>query len=293
MKKTFIFIVSLIGLLAFVNAQNNFPTSNAIWNESVQEKNSYYGLLGDTTINDMLYSKLYQFSDTILSVENTHSLIGYFRNEGQKVFFKSLYGGHADILLYDFGAEVGDTIWHNAILYDYYHFEFGNTYSIITSIETTNNRKIYFVNGPVFHNIWYENIGSTMGVLRAITTSPLYIPPDAYMLNCFKHNNTVQYIDNPRCNKCFCTTNTISENSFSEIVTIFPNPTDHILNIEIPENIEVKSVTIYDIDGKLIKKYRMHAYRFIQIDVSILKPRSYILKIETDNNIFNKLLIKK
>jgi hypothetical protein len=68
-------------------AQNYFPTSNAIWNESILNYNSYYGLLGDTLINDMNYSKLYQFSDTVLSIENIQKYIGAIRNEGQKVFF--------------------------------------------------------------------------------------------------------------------------------------------------------------------------------------------------------------
>lgn len=281
--------------------QNYFPTANAIWNESVQDRNSYYGLLGDTIINNIPHSKLFQFSDTMLSVEKIQRYIGAIRNEEQKVFFKPMapfgyYVGQEyieEILLYDFGAKIGDTVWHNAIWYNYFDIFFDpDSYSIIESIQIDNNRKIYSVRGPVFFNQWYEGIGSGMGVLRSITTSPLYIPPSDYELNCFKHNDTVKYLNNPTCNKCFCTSNNVLENSFSDIMNIYPNPTEDVLNINISENAEIKSISMYSIDGKLIERY-IHFYNSCQLNISHLKQGIYIIKIETIHNIFNKLLIKK
>jgi len=106
-----------------INNAGHFPTSNAIWNESVERRSRYYGLLGDTIINEKLYSKLYQFSDTVLLYDKIKGCVGALRNEVQKVFFKPGYTPSPEILLYDFGAKVGDTVWHNAkMVYDeYYH----------------------------------------------------------------------------------------------------------------------------------------------------------------------------
>ena len=69
MKKLYLILVMCIATSAF--AQNSFPTSNAIWNESIfvndRQSEELFGLLGDTIINEKLYSKLYEFTDTILS----------------------------------------------------------------------------------------------------------------------------------------------------------------------------------------------------------------------------------
>ena len=96
MKKLIIILFTILSISSY--AQESFPTSNAIWNESVEGHYSTYGLLGDTIINDVLYSKLYEFSDTLLSEVNIKNYIGAFRNEGKKVWFKfaGYYGYYVD-----------------------------------------------------------------------------------------------------------------------------------------------------------------------------------------------------
>ncbi|MDR2009578.1 MAG: T9SS type A sorting domain-containing protein [Bacteroidales bacterium] len=310
MKKIVLLVTVLIGLSIFLHAQISFPTSNAIWNECVEintiKYEMRYGLLGDTLINDTLYSKMYQFADTILSEEYIYSsgyidgYIGAFRNEEQKVFFKPAYWSYSDILLYDFGAEVGDTVWHyvdnNLFIHDYYNIvsNSGESYSIITSITTENGRKIYQVdNASQYTYEWYEGIGSNSGVLRSLETA---VPTDGnsydYYLLCFKHNGNVEHLSNPICNVCFCPLFDVKENSYSELINIYPNPTKDILNIELPEDMKVKTMTIYSIDGKFIEEITYSFYSG-QLDVSNLKAGSYTLNIETDKGSFNKLIIKK
>ena len=77
-----------------------------------------------------------------------------------------------------------------------------------------------------------------------------------------------------------------------ETIHIFPNPTNGVFNISIPENINIKSISIYSIDGKLIDK---NNYSFVRkhLDISGLEAGSYIINIETENNSFNKIIIKK
>ena len=207
MKKIIYLFGFLTCLTASSFAQNNFPMSNAIWNVKYHDGEYLYGLIGETTFNDKIYSNLYLISDTILSEENIVSYIGSFRNEGQKVFFRPAYWMYPDILLYDFSVNLGDTVWHNAAVYYSHNGEYdvmsASTYTIIQSIDIVNGIKV-INNNFVPH--WVENIGNYHGFFGHIIAIPLNgnIPH----LNCFKHNGIVIYPnrihpDNP-CNTCPC-----------------------------------------------------------------------------------------
>ncbi|MBK8365242.1 MAG: hypothetical protein IPL24_16695 [Bacteroidetes bacterium] len=63
-----------------------------------------YRLSGDTTLGVYQYKKLLQTNDTTLIY---WSLKGAMRDSGQKVFYTDFFN---EYLLYDFGANVGDTI---------------------------------------------------------------------------------------------------------------------------------------------------------------------------------------
>ena len=298
----------LIPLFAFcifsAQAQNSFPTSNAIWNESIYTngvKHEYlYGLLGDTIINEKLYSKLFEFSDTLLLVENIRGYIGALRNEEQKVFFKPVNWEYSDILLYDFGAEVGDTVWHNAFL-NYFEFQNNeyylvehcmeqNCFSTIKGITIENDRKIFQVSyRGWWDGSWIEGIGCERGLLRSLITKfPMFMSPYDFILNCYKHNDTVKYLNNPSCNICFCSALNITEKTYFDRINIFPNPFKDIVNIEIPNNIKIKSINIYSIDGK--KTYFSDSR---QLNISNLKNGIYIINVETDKFNYKQLIIKQ
>jgi len=84
--------------------------------------------------------------------------------------------------------------------------------------------------------------------------------------------------------------NCIIENDIPNL-KIYPNPTKDILNMEIQNNEEIKSITIYSMEGKLIEK-DMYIFQSGQLNINKLAIGSYILNIETDNNSFSKLIIK-
>ena len=299
MKKTICILVMCIATNAL--AQNSFPTENAIWNESIRNSYFIYGLLGDTIFNEVTYSKLYQFCDTVLLEENRCGYVGAFRNEGQKVFLKPAIWEHPDILLYDFGAEVGDIVWHNAVIPSYGSYydiqPCSDCYSFINSVTIDeNNRKIYDIHcwdGNWFDS-WYEEIGSNRGILfslpKVISVNDSY---EDFQLNCFKHNDTVKYLnyDYP-CNKCFCQQIGIEDIELNtNFIKIYPNPTKDILNIEILDNSEIKSINIYNIEGKLIEK-NMYKFSKEQINLSRLNAGNYIISIETEKGNFNQIIIK-
>jgi len=307
MKKnfTFYFAVSfLLSAFCFLPhssafAQNSFPTSNAIWNESIyvneRKYEKLFGLLGDTLINEKLYRRLYELSDTILSEKYIAGYIGAFRNEEKKVFFRPAYWElkeAPDILLYDFGAEVGDTIWHNAIINSYGNGGYDDiqpydkTGSIILSTTIDeNNRKVYTCSG--FGMQCYEGMGSIVGVLRSI---PTFEPTDGntygYKLDCFKDNDTVKYV-NSSCNKCFCrwVIGIPDNNLDNNYINIFPNPTNYELRITNYElQITNYELQITDITGKIVFTQKLQKETEYNIDISHLQSGIYFLKI--DNQTF-------
>ena len=302
MKNLILILAMCMTTSAF--AQNSFPTENAIWNESIRNSYFIYGLLGDTTFNGITYSKLLLLGDTILE-ENTVSLyIGGFRNVEQKVFFKPAIWEHPDILLYDFGAEVGDIVWHNAWIPhcgSYYNNiepcdsgSFMGCYSVVTAITIDeNNRKKYAVESEWgwFCN-WYEGIGSDRGVLRSLPTDfPIGddISIEDFQLNCFKHNDIVKFLNNPKCNKCFCPfVNIKEETKNTENIKIYPNPTNSQLTIKNERlGIVALEVKILDLTGKIVFKEKV--MNNANIDVSYLQAGIYFLEI---NNQTTKIIIK-
>ena len=293
MKKTIFILVMCIATNAL--AQNSFPTENAIWNEQYSPPYGdfhQYGLKGDTIINDILYQKLYVLSDTTLDCISEQSQpYGFTRQLDQRVYFKPYFWDYStDILLYDFGVSVGDTVWHGGSMSVEGIFHVNEKYSIIKEIEIENDKKTYYVDRmDMLPEVWYEGIGSFRGLFGHITPIPLYNNfPNK--LVCFKHNDNVEFLDNPTCNKCFCTSSNIDD-LILEKINIYPNPTKDVLNIEVQENTKIKSISIYSMDGKLIKKSK-YSYNSEKINITSLKSGSYIINLETDKGNFNQIIIK-
>ena len=120
-----ILIILFFSIPVFGSSQNYypFPDSNAIWNHYFEtgESKTYnntsmyysYGLMGDTTINSVKYSKLYEFNDTVFTLYAEY--LGGFREDTlRKVYYtgKDFWGAEYtdEILLYDFSKNIGDTI---------------------------------------------------------------------------------------------------------------------------------------------------------------------------------------
>ena len=82
-----------------------------------------------------------------------------------------------------------------------------------------------------------------------------------------------------------CTTLTISDNSFNEIL-LYPNPVNDILYIN--TQISITKVEVYDLLGKIVKKYSTEN----QINLSDLKPSIYIVKLYNENYTSVRKIIK-
>ena len=81
----------------------------------------------------------------------------------------------------------------------------------------------------------------------------------------------------------------LDENHLEGQVRVFPNPTNHILNISI-EELEIKNLSVCNILGEEV--YSSNRFKE-QIDISILVNGIYILTLETDKGIVRKKVNKE
>jgi hypothetical protein len=231
-------LLLLIGLCCanVIQSQEVFPTSDAIWNikTSVGGWEFYYGLSGDTIINEKTYSKLYHLNDTTLNIGPEDSYKGGIRVEGKRVWFRpasfQLYSPDAEVseeaLLYDFSMNVGDTIWHDLFLQGGIFLQKNITASIVENIINEENgikRYVTALYVVLYHynsdelvyigtDTWIEGIGSIAGLFYFLSGAP-HAGGTSLYLACFKQGNEVKYQDNLNCNSCFCySTSGISEN---------------------------------------------------------------------------------
>jgi len=304
-------------------AQNSFPTSNAIWNYKVTasdwfsgkqgERNVYYTICGTDTINDIVYSKLYTTFDTIICGENLGQFLGYFRQNGEKIYFlpyvyyfepgygwRSEFG--SEFLLYDFGLSIGETI---DLDYGFYYRFWNNDkikHEFIEQYKRLIVNNIYIVNGKkvidLGEDIWYEGIGSIFGLFhKGMPALDGY--SFGFILNCFKYNDTVKYLNNSDCNKCFCKNYVDIKEHIKDFdnINIYPNPTTGELRIM---NYELRNATPIGVSSaKIIMNYELQLFDAtgrmqnaeckmqngkIVIDISHIQSGIYFLKI--DNQTF-------
>jgi|GEM_PF-5565953 len=78
----------------------------------------------------------------------------------------------------------------------------------------------------------------------------------------------------------------------SSKIKIYPNPSSKFINIE--NNIGIKTVSIFSINGQLLNTidYRKDNSEWIHIDISELDKGVYFLSIQTDTSIFTEKIIK-
>ncbi|WP_300668825.1 FG-GAP-like repeat-containing protein [Soonwooa sp.] len=82
--------------------------------------------------------------------------------------------------------------------------------------------------------------------------------------------------------------NLATHESNVEALNIYPNPVKSTLNID--SNKKIKSISVYDISGKLLKTYSASA----QLDLSSLSRGSFLLTIHfSDSSVANKKIIKE
>ena len=201
--KQLYFFISFLFVTQISTSQSLIDTTK-LWNEVecfsgpfVACQTKSYKFQGDTVINSYQYKKLFFTLDTLLM---NWSLTGAIREVGQKVYYNNF--NNADYLLYDFAANVGDTI-------EPISFCLSN-YLIADSVDTvivngSPRRRLIFNFMPcLYTEEWIEGMGSTHGIVnRLIVYGDL--PADyGTELLCFWQNDTINWI-NQSYNDCYVT----------------------------------------------------------------------------------------
>ncbi len=88
----------------------------------------------------------------------------------------------------------------------------------------------------------------------------------------------------------------VEDNQLSDSdLTVYPNPTNNIVSISNPGSLKMKSVNIYDINGRLILANDMtsNPYGATNIDLSSFDSGMYLFVIKTENGEYHKQIIKE
>ncbi len=244
-----------------------------------------YRLQGDTILGLYSYKKLYQTTDTTLT---NWGLDGALRDSGQKVFYHNF---NNEYLLYDFGANVGDTI--ESILFCSYNYLIVDSVDTITIHGQPKRRLIFNFPGCAYTEEWIEDIGSNHGVINEFILNGDLVWDFAEFLLCYWQNDTVKWI-NPEYNDCYFNTVGIDEQYNTNYFTITPNP---FTDFAIAELHGIKSKwtwTLYNFIGQRVQHVENIDNSHLTIKKEYLATGVYLYQVWNGKQIIvtGKLLIE-
>ena len=288
MKKT-LFIAVLLALAAtnlkaqdyepIIQEGNEWHTLDVIVNPGFPPNDHYTTLVhwisDDTLVEGVRYTKVLETRNG----EGTPRLAALLREENGKVWKRE---SSTDLLLYDFTAQVGDTVrfgdFAESFVVDSISFE---------QIGGVDRKKIWFgleydITGePYAIETWTEGIGSDMGLLFS---GWFYATGGYYQALCFHQNGELLW-QNEYYGTCMV--DAVDEMDVSTIY-LYPNPASGVTHIE---GVEAAEVQAYNALGQLVKTVRGSN----EVDVSGLPEGLYLLRI-TDGHGMNhtaKMAVKK
>jgi len=300
----------LFGLIFIINHSLKsqdyipFPTKNVNWNvfyagtcEDAPPDTSLlrYTIHGDTTINEIQYSKLcLETGDTINPKVQT---IGGLRESEKKIYYigKTIYAGgfEDEYLLYDFTKQIGDTIYHESNG----HF----FYSVVSDIDSIsidgNYRKRFKIQSHSFGqspDYIIEGIGSVVnGLLGHISDIPT-CGTHYWEHICFRENGIVKYL-NSSFSECFPDNllTGIAQIGYKTAFNIYPNPFSNEIQIENKLNHRNLTFKLIDINGKTLIEKNIYNDKAI-LDLSVSPgPYNALIVDKSGEILMSKKLIKE
>jgi len=275
MKRIFIFSLFLV-FCFIVSSQTYYPivATGKLWstyhNIVITFFSNYTKFEGDSTIDTYVYKKVWESYDTDTT---SWMLYGLIRDDQKKVLFR-YPGWNHDMLIYDFGAPVGDTMFLQIDSIPYIM----DSISWVTLLDGTQRRQ-YFVHTDSFYpcsETWIEGIGSLRGVLGGGTCG--FVGDDPKLI-CFTEHDTLKY-HNPNFEECYVVTGTHESNANNDI-KLFPNPANGLLNVFFNKPIQRDLVLeIFGIAGnKLLSITINYQKTTIPLNPAIFAPGSYFYRI--------------
>ena len=259
-----------------------------VWNTldvTVSMYNTYYNNVnwfsGDTIIDDVRYAKLMGTTNG-----GAPHLFSVLREDDGKVWER--LNNQREILLYDFTANVGDTL-RCGLWADEYHYYIVDSISM-EHIGGVDRKMLWFgLEYTWFHptaaETWIEGIGSDLGLLYSESAG---ICGAYYCTLCFHQNDELIW-QNPNYDDC--TFDAVGENSFANGISVYPNPAKDVVNITFSNNAECRLIDIYSIDGRFMKSQNDN---FNEINIANLTPGLYLIKVRmNDGKEFTEQIVVK
>ena len=216
-------------------------------------------LSGDTLINEVRFTKVME----TLNGEGSPYQVALLREEDGKVW--KTYNGISEILLYDFTANVGDSLVCG--YGDYFVLD-----SIsIEQIGGVDRKKFWFgleydfTGEPYAMETWIEGIGSDLGLLYC---GSYYFCGGYYRALCFHQDGELIW-QNPEYDACVITS---VEEINDKVISVYPNPAMEKVTID---GVEAAEVQVYNAFGQLVKTIRNSN----EIPVAGLAEGVYLLRI--------------
>lgn len=306
MKQIITLLLTFSFLISFSQGTINFADPEATWNVAktfpngnpldpwfIETTTTVYGFIGDTIIDNDLWLKLYQTSDS--SFLNDLLFMGLVKEESGIVYFNDTLN-NIDTL-YNFNLKVGDSVLYNFYGMESEYLEIIN----IDSFEINNSfHKRYYIEEsslePFYlEEFWIEGIGSIHGPLFAkypvVFSNELNA--DSLFVTCYKSDNNIIW-NNPNYDSCFVhIVMSINEEQNNQLI-LFPNPVNDILKIDIQENnYKTARISVYNILGSLKSEKTFDNLEPLEIDVTKLLSGIYIMRIEIDNKNYIREIIKE
>lgn len=283
--RSLLFTVSILMFLSLTGQDykplvvegNSWSTVGWSWGYGWTE---YYFIEGDTTINSINYKKVYKTPDSLF--QNNVAFWGGIREDTlnrEVYYYRAEWTG--ENRMYKFGLDINDTV-------SVWSLECGpyiarvidkDTITDLFGIERTRMQMEFYGSGWTYDEYWIEGIGSTLGLLSA--GNFMCIADLNFELLCFSKNNGLYYM-NPLYDTCYITQVGITDSrKLKEVIRIIPNPVVSKSYIQLPENIGIQKIHIYDSFGRLVLE---PAIDNPYISNRSLKPGIYFLVVKSDNN---------
>ena len=224
-------------------------------------------LSGDTLINEVRFTKVME----TLNGEGSPYQVALLREEDGKVW--ETYNGNSEILLYDFTANVGDSLVCG--YGDYFVLD-----SIsIEQIGGVDRKKFWFgleydfTGEPYAMETWIEGIGSDLGLLYC---GSYYFCGGYYRALCFHQDGELIW-QNPEYDACVITS---VEEINDKVISVYPNPAMETVTID---GVEASEVQIYNALGQLVKTVRNSN----EVSLGGLPQGVYMVRItDAENKVF-------
>ncbi|MBT8275076.1 MAG: T9SS type A sorting domain-containing protein [Bacteroidia bacterium] len=258
MKRSFLFISFFILNISFAQPYLPMLLEDHVWNTDfysdpfgggpIQIISAENYVAGETIINNMSYKSVY-----IDGVEGSCLV----REDGGIVYRYDMDTSQ-EYIIYDFTLDVGDTFIIPQVMYNSFcaSIEFYNGWDEMTVTDRTTefiagvNRVVVsfdYVSEFGIDCKWIEGIGSNLGF------DPVgdIIDIGSRYLVCFTKNGTTYFFNNATA--CDNTMLSVPQHLKNQVV-LHPNPVQDISILQLPSELNINSLRIYNITGKLISE---------------------------------------